>query len=100
MAVNRIIVEAPVYDEFVRRFAAGAAQLPVGDPADPQTVVGPIINDSQLAGLLAKIELAKSEGARTVLEGTVNGRVISPYVFADVTPRMEIAREEIFGPLV
>ena len=100
MAVNRIIVEAPVYDEFVRRFAAAAAQLPVGDPADPQTVVGPIINDNQLAGLLAKIELAKSEGARTVLEGAINGRVISPYVFADVTSRMEIAREEIFGPLV
>jgi acyl-CoA reductase-like NAD-dependent aldehyde dehydrogenase len=100
MAVNRIIVEAPVYDEFVRRFAAAAAQLPVGDPADPETVVGPIINDSQLAGLLAKIELARSEGARTVLEGAVNGRVISPYVFADVTSRMEIAREEIFGPLV
>lgn len=100
MAVNRIIVEAPVYDEFVRRFSEGAAQLSVGDPADPTTVVGPIINDSQMAGLLAKIEMAKSEGARTVLEGAVDGRVMSPWVFADVTPDMEIAREEIFGPLV
>lgn len=100
MAVNRIIVETPLHDEFVRRFAAGAAQLPVGDPSDPETIVGPIINDSQVSGLREKIDRAKAEGARTVLEGTVSGRLVSPYVFADVTPDMEIAREEIFGPLV
>lgn len=100
MAVNRIIVEAPVYDQFVARFAEAAADLPVGDPSNPQTVVGPIINDSQLSSITNKIQLASEEGARMVLEGSINGRVISPYVFADVTPDMEIAREEIFGPLV
>ncbi|GAA3325831.1 aldehyde dehydrogenase family protein [Paeniglutamicibacter sulfureus] len=100
MAVNRIIVEAPVYDEFVERFAAAAAQLPVGDPSLPETVVGPIINDSQLTSIAGKIDQAKAEGARVALEGTITGRVVSPFAFADVTPDMEIAREEIFGPLV
>lgn len=100
MAVNRIIVEAPLYDEFVARFTAAAAGVPVGDPAKDSTLVGPVVNDSQLEGLKEKIATAKSEGARTVLEGQIEGRTVPPHVFADVTPEMEIAREEIFGPLV
>ena len=99
MAVNRIIVEAPLYDEFVERFVQAAASIPVGDPSKPETLVGPLINDSQLAGIREKIALAKSEGARVALEGSIDGRVVSPFVFADVTAAMEIAREEIFGPL-
>lgn len=100
MAVNRIIVEAPLYNEFVERFVQAAASVPVGDPSNPDTLVGPLINDSQLDTIRKKIALAKSEGARVVLEGTVDGRVVSPFVFADITADMEIAREEIFGPLV
>lgn len=100
MAVNRIIVEAPLYDEFVGRFVQAAASITVGDPSIPDTIVGPLINDSQLAVVRAKIDLAKSEGARVALEGTIEGRVVSPFVFADVTADMEIARDEIFGPLV
>jgi acyl-CoA reductase-like NAD-dependent aldehyde dehydrogenase len=100
MAVNRIIVEAPLYDEFLTRFTAAASSVPTGDPASAQTLVGPVVNDSQLEGLKAKIAAAKAEGARTVLEGEIHGRVVPPHVFADVTPDMEIAREEIFGPLV
>lgn len=96
MAVNRIIVEAPLYDEFVARFTAAAS----GVPSSPQTLVGPVVNDSQLEGLKTKIATAKAEGARTVLEGEITGRVVPPHVFADVSPDTEIAREEIFGPLV
>ncbi|WP_411731764.1 aldehyde dehydrogenase family protein [Paeniglutamicibacter sp.] len=100
MAINRIIVEAPVYDEFLSRFAAAAAAVPTGDPSDPQTLVGPVVNDSQLEGLKQKIALAREEGARTVVDGEILGRLVPPHVFADVEPDMEIAREEIFGPLV
>lgn len=100
MVVNRIIVEAPLYDEFVERFTAAASGVPFGDPASAQTLVGPVVNDSQLEGLKTKIATAKAEGARAVLEGEITGRVVPPHVFADVRPDMEIAREEIFGPLV
>ncbi len=100
MAVNRIIVEAPLYDEFVERFTAAASGVPFGDPSSAQTLVGPVVNDSQLDGLKTKIATAKAEGARTVLDGEITGRVVPPHVFADVSPDMEIAREEIFGPLV
>ncbi|HJX78958.1 aldehyde dehydrogenase family protein [Glutamicibacter sp.] len=100
MAINRIIVEAPVYDQFVEQFAAHAATIKYGDVANPENVVGPIINDSQVASVRGKIDQARSEGAREVLAGEIVGRVIPPHVFADVTSEMELFREEIFGPVV
>lgn len=100
MAVNRIIVEAPVYDEFLSRFSQAAGSVPFGDPTDETTLVGPVVNDSQLEGLREKISEAQRAGARTVLSGDIEGRVVPPHVFADVTADMEIAREEIFGPMV
>ena len=100
MAVNRIIVQAPVYDEFVSRFTAAAQSVAFGDPSAEDTLVGPVVNDSQLEGLKAKIAGAQQAGARTVVSGEIAGRVVPPHVFADVTADMEIAREEIFGPMV
>lgn len=100
MSINRIIVEAPLYDEFVEAYAKRAAGVVYGDQLDDSTIVGPVINDSQLKSVTDKIAQALEEGAREVVEGTVEGRVISPHVFADVTPEMELFREEIFGPVV
>jgi aldehyde dehydrogenase (NAD+) len=100
MAVNRIIVQAPVYDEFVSRFTAAAQSVAFGDPSAEGTLVGPVVNDSQLEGLKDKIAGAQQAGARTVVSGEIAGRVVPPHVFADVTADMEIAREEIFGPMV
>ncbi|QGU05296.1 aldehyde dehydrogenase family protein [Corynebacterium comes] len=100
MAVNRIIVQAPVYDEFVEAFTARVKTLSYGDQLDDATVVGPLVNDSQVTSVTAKIEQARSEGARELVSGPVEGRVVAPHVFADVTPDMEIFREEIFGPVV
>ncbi|MEV7646729.1 aldehyde dehydrogenase family protein [Arthrobacter sp. NPDC089319] len=100
MSVNRIIVQAPVYDEFVDKFTAASQSVKFGDPSQEGTLVGPVVNDSQLEGLKAKIAGAKEAGARVVAGGDIEGRVVPPYVFADVTPEMEIAREEIFGPMV
>lgn len=100
MSVNRIIVQAPVYDEFVARFAQAASSLPCGDPAAEGTLVGPVVNYSQLESLKRKIAGAERAGARTVAGGEISGRVVPPHVFADVTADMEIARDEIFGPMV
>lgn len=100
MSVNRIIVQAPVYDQFVEKFAAAVRGLGSGDPSGEGTMVGPVVNDAQLHGLEEKIAGAKAAGARAVVGGETNGRVVAPHVFADVTADMEIAREEIFGPMV
>lgn len=100
MAINRIIVEEPVYEAFCKRFAERASQIKYGDPDSMETAVGPVTNKKQLESLLKKIETAKSEGAKVLVSGEVQGNVLPPHVFADVTADMDIAREEIFGPLV
>lgn len=100
MAINRIIVEKPLYEQFCSRFAERVKQLNVGDPDLMGTAVGPVASTRQLEGLLQKIETAKAEGAKVLVSGEAKGNVLPPHVFADVTADMDIAREEIFGPLV
>ncbi|QEY63090.1 aldehyde dehydrogenase family protein [Metapseudomonas lalkuanensis] len=100
MAINRIIVEEPLYEAFTRRFVERVKSLPYGDPSRPDTVVGPVINSRQLETLQAKVSKAKAEGAVTLVEGLAEGNVLPPHVFGEVTPEMDIVREEIFGPLV
>lgn len=100
MAINRVIVDAAVHDEFLEKFVEAVKNIPTGDPSAEGTLVGPVINDSQLNGLKEKIELAKKEGATVQVEGPIEGRLVHPHVFSDVTSDMEIAREEIFGPLI
>ena len=100
MAINRIIVEQPALEAFTRRFVERVQALPYGDPRKPETVVGPVINDRQLQGLREKVAKALDEGARLLVGGEPQGNVMPPHVFGDVHAGMEIAREEIFGPLV
>lgn len=100
MAINRIIVEKPVLKAFTERFVERARALPYGDPNEPGTVIGPVINSKQLAGLKRKIETAQREGATLLVGNEPQGNVMPPHVFGDVTADMEIACEEIFGPLV
>lgn len=100
MAINRIIVDAKLHDAFVKKFAERARGLNIGNPADADTVIGPIINDKQLSCLKKKIAKAKADGATLVLGGEVEGNVIPPHIFSGVTEDMELAREEIFGPVV
>ncbi|WP_017937745.1 4-hydroxybenzaldehyde dehydrogenase [Zestomonas thermotolerans] len=100
MAINRIIVEQPLLEAFTERFVERVKALPYGDPSKPETVVGPVINARQLAGLKDKIAQAQAEGAKLLVGGEPQGNVLPPHVFGNVTADMEIAREEIFGPLV
>lgn len=99
MIANRIVVMDAVHDAFMERFVARVRDLKVGDPNDPGTAIGPVINRSQLDKLLAMIELARSEGARHVLGAAPAGLVLPPQVFDRVTPSMALVRNEIFGPI-
>ncbi|MGC3976708.1 MAG: aldehyde dehydrogenase family protein [Nitrospira sp.] len=100
MITNRIIVDATIYDQFVERFTTRVRSLKVGDPNSGDTAIGPIINKSQMEGLLTHIEQARSNGARQTAGGAPKGLLLPPHVFADVTPDMQIAQEEMFGPVV
>jgi len=100
MAINRLVVDAKVYDEFVARFTERVRRLKVGNPSEEDTVIGPIINQQQLQNLLKHIEKGRAEGAREVVGGEPQGLVLPPHVFVDARNDMLIAQDELFGPVV
>jgi aldehyde dehydrogenase (NAD+) len=99
MAVNRFIVDDAIYEDFLERFTERTRSLKFGNPDDPDTMVGPIINRSQLDRLLDRIRKASVSGARQVLGGEPQGLVLPPHVFRDVNNDDSLAREELFGPV-
>jgi aldehyde dehydrogenase (NAD+) len=99
MSTNRIIVDATLYDAFVERFVERVRALRVGDPDDSATVIGPVINAKQLAGIVARIAAARTNGDRLLLGGDAQGLVLPPHVFVDVANDSPLAQGEIFGPV-
>jgi aldehyde dehydrogenase (NAD+) len=99
MIANRIIVLERIHDEFVRRFVERVRTLKVGDPNDPQTVIGPVINQKQLNKLLGMVETAKQQGARLLLGDGASGLVLPPQVFDQVNQTMTLVGNDIFGPI-
>ncbi len=99
MSINRFIVDRRVHDEFVNRFVDRVRKLKVGDPNDPDTAIGPIIDRAQLDSLLKHIQSAHQEGARQLLGGDPEGLVLPPHIFVDVNNQMTVASEELFGPV-
>ena len=100
VCVNRLLVQRPLYDAFLERFAAAVAALRTGDVLDPAVQVGPVVSDTALAKVQAFVTDAVQQGARVVQGGTHRGGLFyDPTVLADATPAMRIAREEVFGPV-
>lgn len=99
MALNRIIVEKEVHDEFVKVFMNEVKKLPAGDPADPATFVGPLINKEQVKRIQKQIQESAEQGAMIELEGQAEGALLPPVVLTGVTAGMPIAKNEIFGPV-
>lgn len=99
MSTNRIIVDDSIYDRFVEAYTEAARGVKFGDPNEPDTLVGPLCNDSQVRNVLNSIEQARAAGFREQLSGPLEGRVVPPHVFSDVTNDSEFARHEIFGPV-
>jgi betaine-aldehyde dehydrogenase len=97
---TRVFVERAALPAFLDRLKARAEAIVTGDPRDDATQMGPLISDAQAAKVAAYIATGIAEGARLVIGGTANGRMVAPTVFADVTDSMTIAREEIFGPVM
>jgi acyl-CoA reductase-like NAD-dependent aldehyde dehydrogenase len=105
-AGSRLLVDRSIKDQFIAKVAERARKMVPGDPLDPKTRLGAISSRGQLERVLKYVEVAKSEGASLVAGGsradigTGKGYFMQPTVFADVTPAMTIAREEIFGPVL
>jgi acyl-CoA reductase-like NAD-dependent aldehyde dehydrogenase len=102
-AVERVYVHERIHDAFVDAFLKDVRALVVGDPTDETTFIGPVTRPAQLAVLEAQVEDARSKGARLVLGGRRRegpGSYFEPTVLVDVDHRMELMREESFGPVI
>jgi acyl-CoA reductase-like NAD-dependent aldehyde dehydrogenase len=102
-ARSRVLVEAPLYDDFVSRFSDAAASLRVGDPLDPETQIGSLISPEHRDRVHRYVETGRQEGAEVVTGGEPadgKGAFYPPTVLAQVDSSMRVAQEEIFGPVV
>ncbi len=106
VAGSRILVQRGIAEEFEQRLAAALADLPMGDPSDPETKIGPIANEMQFETILDFLESARLEdiqavigGHRATRPGCEKGWFIEPTIYRNVEPTARIAREEIFGPV-
>ncbi|MEU8775941.1 aldehyde dehydrogenase family protein [Streptomyces sp. NPDC048606] len=103
-ALTRMLVHRERYEEAVALAATAVAKYSLGDPLDPATRLGPVVNAGQRDRVRSYIERGVAEGARLVAGGPEapreRGYFVAPTVFADVTPDMTIAQEEIFGPVL
>jgi acyl-CoA reductase-like NAD-dependent aldehyde dehydrogenase len=99
ISVQRIYVQKWVYEDFVARFVPKVEDLVVGDPADEETDVGPVIDADARERILAWIDEARESGATLLTGGKVEGDVISPTVIANASLDLKVCREEVFGPV-
>lgn len=106
-ATSRLILQEGIYEEFVERLLEKANNLKLGDGLDDSTDVGPVINEKQREIIHGYVEVGNNEGAKLLCGGEFasegklsKGFFYRPTIFAEVTPQMRIAKEEIFGPVL
>lgn len=99
MAANRIVVERSVEREFTERFVARVEALKTGDPRDPETHLGPVINEFQAEALTALVDTALADGATALVRGRTVGNLVEPTVLTGLPEDSPILRQEIFGPV-
>jgi acyl-CoA reductase-like NAD-dependent aldehyde dehydrogenase len=104
---TRLLVERPIYDKYLQMLAAMAAHIPIGDPLNPSTVVGPVISESALTRILGIVDTAvKREGGRLIAGGERlgderrDGFFLPITIVVDVDNGTNIAQHEVFGPVL
>ena len=100
MNARKVLVERPVYDAFITRLTARAQALPAGDPANPGTVIGPLITPAALARVASDVDEAVAVGAKVLTGGSADGPCYRPTILADVPDGARIHSEETFGPVL
>jgi len=101
MSVEKILVHEKIMDTFLAMFVERASKLQMGVPSeDNGNVIGPLINDKQVAQVKAQLDDAIAKGAKVELGGKIEGRFVEPTILTGVTPDMLIFQNETFGPVV
>ena len=107
IAGSRLLVQDTIHDKFVDRLIEVAKEAKIGDPMSLETHVGPVTTPPQYNKIMEYIEVANQDGATCVLggkkyegEGAKGDRFVEPTIFTNVTNKMRIAQEEVFGPIL
>lgn len=100
ISVQRIFVQESVYESFLEKFVDKVRRLPTGDPANEETVIGPVINHAAVQRLKDWLDEALRQGAKIRTGGTFQESVMAPTVLTDTSPQMKVSCEEVFGPVV
>ena len=96
---QRLFIARARFDDFVERFVAATRAVPVGDPMDERTVVGPLIEKRQVDRVLGLVREAEQAGARVLSGGRASGNVMEPTVIVGASPELGVCKEEVFGPV-
>jgi acyl-CoA reductase-like NAD-dependent aldehyde dehydrogenase len=99
MSARRLIVDRSIAGEFSRRLAEKTSSLKAGDPKEPDTIIGPLINEQALETVRARVEDAVSKGAKVLAGGEADGNVYRATLLAEVPEDAEFTRKETFGPV-
>ncbi|HEV3478092.1 MAG TPA: aldehyde dehydrogenase family protein [Gaiellaceae bacterium] len=100
ISIQRVYIQRDVYDEFLGRLLPKVEALVVGDPADEDTDVGPVIDEAARDRILDWVAEAKAGGAEVLTGGELDGELIPPTLIADASPELKVSCEEVFGPVV
>jgi len=100
MSTRRIIVEKPVVKEFIDKFVKKVSTFKVGNPKEPDTIIGPIINKHQFEQVKNNVEAAVRDGAKMLYGGKSEGLCYYPTILTNVKPETDFSCEETFGPVV
>ena len=99
-SVQRLYVDRRIVADFLPRLVAAAQKMKAGDPADPATIIGPMISEHHAKRAQGWVDEAVAAGARLLTGGTRQGNVLQPTVLTDVQPEMKVVCEEIFAPVM
>ena len=99
-AVKKLYLHAAIHDDFLERLTEAAKGVSYGDPGDPATQMGPVIDAQAATHVDARIRAAITEGARLLVGGSGQGALLAPTVLADVSPTSELFAQETFGPVI
>ena len=100
MSTRRIIIEKPIAQEFIKKFVNKVSNFKVGSPQEPDTIIGPLINQQQFNKVKESVEAAVNEGAKILYGGKSEGLCYYPTVLTNVKPGTPFSCEETFGPVV
>ena len=97
--VQRILVHASLYDDFMVRYVKATSEVVCGDPLNEETIVGPLIQERHVERVLSWVQEAVEQGATLHSGGTAEGSVVAPTILTGGTPQMKVCKDEVFGPV-